>query len=300
MVRRSKPLRVEDRAVRSKAAPKQSTEKEATGRQVKVEGTAGASATASPQPRIAQNGTWPGANTANPNRQVGKLYFDTQRGPGVSWSHCTATVVTAANKSTVITAGHCVYSPDPDGNSIVSGNGYWYENFQFCPGYQYGCKMGVWKYRTVVTTNTWFRGLNGRYNYSDDVALVLLSPSNGRYVQNVTGSQGIIFNQATGLVRHAFGYPAKDYRWPEYNYDGEDLIYAKSVDTYDSSKPGTMWINSTMTGGSSGGPWLIRPNANWLGYVNSVNSHKPHGGKWMNGPYFGNAELQLYQAWRAA
>src|SRR5262249_40933021 len=164
-----------------------------TGPELKVEGTTGTAASSSTKssvsPRIAQNGKWTGANSANPNRQVGKLYFDTKPGAGVSWSHCTATVVTAANKSTVITPRHCVYNPDPDGNGVINGNGYWYENFQFCPGYEYGCKLGIWNYRRVVTTTTWANGVGGRYNFSDDVALVLVSPSGGRYVQDVTGSQ---------------------------------------------------------------------------------------------------------------
>jgi hypothetical protein len=310
IVREAKPLRMPEDPVSSgrRHGPPSSGERQGPdGPAVEVKGTLGsdpgavAATVTTATAAATQNGLWRGAYNSNPNRQIGKLFFDVIPGPGVRWSHCTATVVTASNKSTVVTAGHCVFNPDPDKNGIIEGNGYWYENIRFCPGYEYKCKLGTWTYRRASTTNGWFYGVNHRYNYSDDVAIVLLKrDSAGRYVQNVTGSQGIIFNRSTGLRRHAFGYPAADYRWPEYSYNGQDLVYAVGYDTNDTTIPGTMWMRSTMTGGASGGPWITSPNSSWLGYVNSVNSHKPYGGAFMNGPYFGNAEAQLYIAWRAA
>ena len=50
-------------------------------------------------------------------------------------------------------------------------------------------------------------------------------------------------------------------------------------------------------------PWRRawrRFRSNWLGYVNSVNSHKPYGGPYMSGPYFGNAESNLYTTWQSS
>jgi hypothetical protein len=91
----------------------------------------------------------------------------------------------------------------------------------------------------------------------------------------------------------SYGYPAADRRWPEYQYSGEDLISCSGRDTYDTKTPGTMWMACTMTGRSSGGPWIVG------GRVTSVNSHKPHGGRWMSGPYFDAAEAQLFQDWRS-
>ena len=60
-----------------------------------------------------------------------------------------------------------------------------------------------------------------------------------------------------------------------------------------------MWMSNTMTGGASGGPWITWPQSSWLGYVNSVNSHKVWGGEWMNGPYFGNAEMSLFNYYKS-
>jgi hypothetical protein len=247
-----------------------------------------------------QNGAWPYSYNSNPNRQVGKLFFDTQPGAGESWSHCTATAVNSENRSLVLTAGHCVFRPDPDGNGIISGNGHWYENFQFCPGYENGCNLGVWRYRNVSTTFTWFGGYGSShyYDYRDDIGVLLVNPNSSGYIVNALGGHGISFNAASNQYRYSFGYPVSDWRWPEYSYSGEDMIYCPEYSYADSSIPGTMWLSCTMTGGSSGGPWLTNVQSNWLGYVNSVNSHKPYGGKWMQGPYFDGEESYLFNYWR--
>lgn len=247
-----------------------------------------------------QNGYWPGAYNANPNRQIGKLFFDTDPGSGTRWSHCTASIVNSENRSLLLTAGHCVYNNDPDGNGIISGNGYWYQNFQFCPGYENSCRLGVYYYRNVSTTFTWFGGFgsNRYYDYRDDVAVILVNPVSGVRIADAHGSHGVYFNGGTGQWRYSFGYPVSDWRWPEYSYSGQDMAYCGDYDHPDGSIPGTMWMSCTMTGGSSGGPWLTNVQSNWLGYVNSVNSHKPYGGPWMQGPYFDGEESYLFNYWR--
>ena len=258
------------------------------------------STSASTAAATSQNGAWPGAYYSNPNAQVGKLYFDINPGSATDWRHCSGTAVNSENKSLVITAGHCVYSPDPDGNGTISGNGYWHQSFMFCPGYESGCRLGTWNYRQVSTTWSWFGGYGSakRYDFRDDVAVLLVSPNSRGYLVNAVGGQGITFNASTGLYRYAFGYPASDWRWPEYSYSGHDLIYCPGYSYNDGSIPGTMRMSCTMTGGSSGGPWLSYIGSNWIGYVNSVNSHKPYGGRYMNGPYFDSPESSLFSYWR--
>jgi hypothetical protein len=214
----------------------------------------------------AQNGPWPGGYGQNPNRQVGKLYYDIQPGPGEKWTHCSATAINSENKSLVLTAGHCVYQNNPDGDAYIQGNGFWYENFQFCPGYEYVCKLGVWYYRQVSATNSWVYGTGSpaQYDWRDDVAVLLMSPNPTKgYLVNAVGGQGIYFNTSTGLNRYAFGYPAADWRFPSYSYNGEDLIYCSAKDLSDGSE--RIQIPCTMTGGASGGPWIISPNSSWFG-----------------------------------
>jgi hypothetical protein len=249
---------------------------------------------------LTQNGPWPGLFSATPNAQVGKLYYDVQPGSGVQWRVCSGTVVFSENRALVVTAGHCVYKPDPDNNQLIEGNGYWYESFRFCPGYEYSCKLGEWFYHEAFTTPTWFSGSGtpARYDWTDDMAVLLMKPNTpSGWIRDAVGSQGIWFNWGTGMSRHAMGYPVQDDRWPEYTYDGGDLIYCPGVDGYDGY--GRLAIACTMTGGASGGPWITQPDANWYGYVNSVNSHKPWGGAYMGGPYFGDAEANLFAYTRA-
>jgi hypothetical protein len=280
---------------RTDVGPERHTAQKPDGSKALVAGTA---------PSLRQNGLWAGTYDSNPNAQVGKLYFDTKPGPGESWSHCSATVINSENRSLVLTAGHCIYNPDPDGDGVIAGNGYWYENFQFCPGYEYGCKLGTWYPRTtgnsVWTTSSWYYGSGTRhwYDYKDDIGILLMAPSatKGNIVDAV-GGQGILFNAGLGLSTTAFGYPVTDSRWPGYTYTGEDLDYCPGVPGYDGL--GHLKLACTMTGGASGGPWIISPNGSWLGYVNSVNSHKPWGAKYMGGPYFGAAEQQLFNQTRA-
>ena len=261
-----------------------------------AEALAGADAAAA----LPQNGAWPGSYSSNPNAQIGKLWFDTKRGPGESWNHCSATAINSENKSLVLTAGHCVFNPDPDKNGLVdSTNKYWYENVQFCPGYEFGCNLGVWYARQLYTTQTWFYGspTTRYYDWTDDIGIVLMSPNPTKgLLVNAVGGQGIQFNIATGLQRTSFGYPITDSRFPGYTYSGEDMMYCPGRDAYDGA--GHIVINCTMTGGASGGPWIIKPTTDWLGTVNSVNSHKPSGTT-MGGPYFGQAESDLFQYARA-
>lgn len=237
--------------------------------------------------RVRQNGAWRGAYNANPNRQIGRLFFDTKPGPGEEWTHCSATAVNSENRSLVATAGHCIFD---------AFTGTWYENIMFCPGYERGCKLGVWKARQVYTTNNWFAAAD----FNDDMAVVLVSPNESGYLVDAVGGQGITFNDNVGLVRHAFGYPVSDSRWPAYRYSGEDLIYCPGVDSY---AAGSIVIRCTMTGGASGGPWISSFDSSGLGYLNGINSNKPGprktGAKIMASPYLGNAEAALFQYTRA-
>jgi hypothetical protein len=238
--------------------------------------------------RVRQNGAWRGAYNANPNLQVGRLFFDAKPGPGEEWTHCSATAVNSENRSMVTTAGHCVYD-------VFTGT--WYENLMFCPGYERGCNLGIWTARTAFTTNGWF----AMADFNDDMAVVLVNPNEQGYLVDVVGGQGITFNENVGLARHAFGYPVSDARWPAYRYSGEDLIYCPGTDYY---AAGSIVIPCTMTGGASGGPWISGFDASGLGFVNGINSNKPGprstGAKIMASPYLGEAEAALYQYTRAS
>ncbi|MEK8143051.1 hypothetical protein NKH18_15250 [Streptomyces sp. M10(2022)] len=81
-------------------------------------------------------------------KNVGRLFFTFSDGYDGS---CTATVVTSANRSTVITAAHClrdVGAPSDDDT--------WNHNFYFVPGYRNGTKpLGGFSLRTMATSSRW-------------------------------------------------------------------------------------------------------------------------------------------------
>jgi hypothetical protein len=290
---RGKGKRQNDQAPQGPDGPKRTVE----GAPPQSAAATASSATVSASSTTA-NGLWPGSFNANPNRQVGKLYFDIKIGVGEVWRHCSATAINSENKSLVLTAGHCVFNPDPDRNGYVTGNGSWYEHVQFCPGYEYSCKLGTWRSRLIYSANSWVYGSGGVYDWRDDIAVVLVSPNTSGYLVNAVGGQGITFNQATGIQRNAFGYPAPDYRFPSYatTYNGEDLVWCPGTDRADGY--GHNVLGCTMTGGASGGPWLSWVASNWFGYANGVNSHKPTETT-MGSPYFGTTESNLFQYARA-
>jgi hypothetical protein len=233
--------------------------------------------------RATSGAYWPGSNTANPNRQVGKLFYWT----GSAWNVCSGTAINSSTKSLVITAGHCVFD---------TINNRWMSSVQFCPGYQFNCPLGIWKAKSLGTTNSWYNATQTRYNWKDDVGMIKVHPDSSRgYLVNYVGGQGVTFNQPGGLYRSAFGYPAPDSRFPQYNWNGEDLVYCQNYGAYDGA--GHVNIPCTMTGGASGGSWLNYVNSSWLGYVNGVNSHKVTAPT-MGSPLFNNAERDLYDFWK--
>jgi V8-like Glu-specific endopeptidase len=226
---------------------------------------------------------WPYAPTANPNRQVGRLVFDRLPGRRTDLRHCTATVVNSANKSTLVTAGHCVYDVRKSR---------FYTRIRFTPAAENGsAPYGVWPARLVGTTAGWA----GQGAYRDDIGVVVVKTKNGARIADRLGAHGIAFNQPVNQWRTLLGYPVTDPRFPGWESSGHDLYYCQGTDTYHATgaSSGQLEVPCRMTGGSSGGPWLTQADDSWMGTVQSVNSNGPADA--MFAPYFDNAEAQLYQ-----
>jgi V8-like Glu-specific endopeptidase len=240
-----------------------------------------------------QEGGYPYSTTANPARQVGKLKL---KGGDGSWSWCSASIVASANKSTVVTAGHCV----------KDDHGRWAKAGWFCPGHQAGrCPLGSWPVRRFVTTNQYANSRDSRYDFA-------LALTQNRYrrsgswhsgtVGAIAGTQGIAFNQTATAYRWAMGYPTTDSRWPGARYDPNYLTWCPQRQSSWESGQGMLFIWCGMTGGSSGGPWISWPNGEWIGYVNSLQSNKGCVGSrcadYDYGPYFGNEIEAVWDFWQ--
>jgi V8-like Glu-specific endopeptidase len=219
---------------------------------------------------------WTGGGAVT--RTVGRVFF-TYQGRTAS---CSGNAVTSANRSTVMTAGHC-----------VKLGGAWHTNWVFVPGYNSGnAPYGTWTARATLATPQWAASEDINY----DVGAAVVNLLNGSALTDVVGAQGIAFNQARGQAMYAFGYPAAS------PYDGTRLIYCSGVTFNDFFLSMGIGMDCNMTGGASGGPWFQQfSESTGTGIQNSVNSFKynffPN---WMFGPYFGTDAQNVYNTAQAS
>jgi V8-like Glu-specific endopeptidase len=208
---------------------------------------------------------------------AGRVFF-TYQGRQAS---CSGNAVTSGNKSTVITAGHC-----------VKLDGAFHTNWAFVPGYNNGnAPFGTWTARATMATTQWVATEDINY----DVGAAVVNQLGGQSLTDVVGAQGIAFNQARAQNMYAFGWPAAA------PYDGTRMIYCSGT-TFNAFISNGIGMTCNMTGGSSGGPWFQSFNeAAGTGIVNSVNSYKISIITiWMFGPYFGTDAQNLYNTAQTA
>ncbi|RZS34279.1 hypothetical protein EV193_10966 [Herbihabitans rhizosphaerae] len=204
-------------------------------------------------------------------KTAGRVFFSYQ-GRKAS---CSGDAVTSGNKSTVLTAGHCVK---------LEGN--WHADWVFVPAYRDGnAPYGTWTARKTLATPQWAASEDINY----DVGAAVVNQLDGKNLTDVVGGQGVAFNQAKTQNMYAFGWPAAA------PYDGSKMIYC-SGRTFNALLSDGIGMNCNMTGGSSGGPWFAQFNeSTGAGVQQSVNSYKiniiPF---WMFGPYFGADAQGVY------
>ncbi|MEJ7875346.1 MAG: hypothetical protein WKF62_01695 [Solirubrobacterales bacterium] len=216
-----------------------------------------------------------------PIRTHGKVFFS----DGPLNFVCSGTVVRSKTKSLVVSAGHCTYS----GGSPV-------ENWMFVPAKDGNREpFGRWAATKLATTPQWESNENIKY----DVGMATMAKRGGKTIQERVGARGIDFNREGNQDFRAFGYPA------EGRFDGRTPYSCTSrqngTDNSQGNPPPNR-ISCDMTGGSSGGGWIVGK-----GKVNSVVSYgyecvvilfpceNPESGN-LFGPYFGNEIKQLYRS----
>ncbi len=217
-----------------------------------------------------------GNTRAEGNRTHGKIFGTF---PGLGNFVCSGTAITSPNRSTVWTAGHCIW--DSDINNFAT-------NLVFVPGYIDGARpFGSWAAVDAYVPNNWV-ATDGT-DYRDDVGALrtevkLRSKTtrekrrcNRRFedkpakrrtcrrrkvrdkVAKRVGARGIAFNQdPNDFTYRAFGYPVN----PAPRFDGEHLERCTSGFTgSDGSRPypppDPISISCDMQGGASGGGWVI-------------------------------------------
>ncbi|UQA98014.1 peptidase [Streptomyces halobius] len=221
-------------------------------------------------------GPWTGGGAVV--KTAGRVFF-TYQGRQAS---CSGNAVTSENKSTVITAGHC-----------VKMDGAWHKDWVFVPGYHDGqAPYGKWAATTTLATPQW----TASEDINFDVGAAVVGPLDGKKLTDVVGGQGLAFNTGYRKEMYAFGYPAAD------PYDGSKLIYCSGTTIKDPLLSDDHGLSCNMTGGSSGGPWFTSfDESTGTGLQSSVNSF---GYQFlpdtMFGPYFGDDAKDLYDKAQSA
>ncbi|GAB3214127.1 trypsin-like serine peptidase [Marinactinospora thermotolerans] len=170
---------------------------------------------------------------------------------------CSASVVRADNRDTVVTAGHC----------LKDGTGSWARNWVFVPAYDDGAEPhGRFPARELLVPPEWARQADDSY----DFGMAVLGPnSEGAHVADETGTQRIAFGTGNSAEVHAFGYPS------ERPYDGSRLHYCAGPTRPDRQGTTAAGMACRMTEGSSGGPWLSDfDSSTGTGTITSVISFK--------------------------
>lgn len=219
-----------------------------------------------------QRWTWYGRYLTYPTSTIGRYYFRLNGGNYV----CSASVI---QRNTIATAGHCV----------SDGAGTFATNRLFCPSYNAGGinpEQGCWAGVTAVTSTQWHLSGDPDYDYAcvimDGTGTVHATP-----IGDQTGWLGRAWNFSPSQMEMDFGYPAAS------PFPGYHIITTAAPEwyTFDFYSGGQVskFIGNDMTGGSSGGPWILglgHRSAEWPDtdgsqatdpgsqLINGVNSHK--------------------------
>ena len=145
--------------------------------------------------------------------------------------------------------------------------------------------LGQWSAQELWTLNGYMSGNQG---YDIGMAVVYRN-TYGYKLSQWVGWLGYMANYSRNQVYTALGYPQAA------PFTGQRMIGCYSGTTWNdySFNPAPVGINCNMTGGSSGGPWVVGLGGG--NYVNSVTSYG-YGSLpgVLFGPYFGDGAINLY------
>ena len=234
-------------------------------------------------------------------RTTGKVYFQMDGGYWV----CSASVVadTSAETSVILTAGHCVYD---------NATGAFATNWMFVPDYASApaaltadgtfCSStvaGCWTAQALTVA----QGFAGQPSFDttatlNDFAFATVAAGGHRaattsQLDATVGSQTIQYTPGTqGKTVDLFGYPAAG------KYTGTKLVYSEGPLGLDPNNNNqTYRVASSLTGGSSGGPWFTGfDQSSGKGTMLSVNSYGYGKLQYMHGPVLNGTTEQLFTA----
>jgi len=198
-------------------------------------------------------------------------------------SRCSGTAVRSRSKSVVFTAAHCV-------NNGGRRSRQWFsDRWVFVPAYRYGQRpFGVFPARWLDTTRQW--RATGSENY-DVAAAVVGRNQRGELLGEAVGGAGIAWGLKPRQTFDVHGYPA------EAPFDGETQRVCPDTpflghDPHAFASPGplSLAVACGVTGGASGGGWMIDGKTlNGLTSYSYFDDDTPD-----FSPYFGKEVARLY------
>jgi V8-like Glu-specific endopeptidase len=187
---------------------------------------------------------------------VGKVFF-TQNGTNFVCSG--ASVASPAATQAVWTAGHCLN----DGSNTFN------TSTVFVPSYRNGvAPYGVFPATVLVVHSAW----HGSHDFTRDLGAFRVGLNGaGQTLQSRVGSLGYAFNQSRIQHYNDFGYPQAA------PFNGAWLTTCQASHAFDDITiagvgPDPFAIGCDMTGGSSGGPYIMRFKSG--NFINGHNDYK--------------------------
>ena len=208
------------------------------------------------------------------------------------WQYSNKYLCSAASigNNAIWTAGHCIHAGDGSEDGMS-------KDVRFYPAYKVDDKgivfapYGEWKAYAVLTHKEWEK--NGDLRYDIGGAVLELN-NEGKKISEVVGSLGFSANLDNNRHWFNIGYPAA----PPFDGTRQQICAAPfAFNDTNMNKPYPVGIGCDMTGGSSGGPWIINfsGEVGAANYLNGNNSYRySEGPEEMFSPYFGDAAQNLY------
>jgi V8-like Glu-specific endopeptidase len=253
------------------------------------------------QPSNTNDGSWNGsADNSNDEmaRVTGRVYFAFGRSAYI----CSGSVIRDAdrtNYSTVLTAAHCTFDQK---RQRFATQWMFIPDFDVAPTYTCASTfLGCWNAVSIVTRSEFTSSRKLTVNaLQHDWAFVVVGGGGktGTALQldaavnlaaGQTGLQLATSAQSNGTTVTAIGYPAGS------PYDGRNLTYCQGPVGRDSNTSNTTYrLSCLMTGGSSGGPWVLNGGQGFNAWATSLNSYGYSGDTNMYGPIFGSDTLATF------
>lgn len=150
---------------------------------------------------------------------------------------CSGTVVSAANGSVLLTAGHCLH---------LRGSG-WARNLVFVPSYRDGAQpFGLWSARAALVKRKWLR----REAPAFDFGAAVVAPSPTATLQATVGAYPLAPDRPRRQAYRVAGYPVN-------YFGGERMMGCYGPFVGVDWRTGSTGIRCDLGQGSSGGGWIV-------------------------------------------